>query len=94
MSIPHSISGKAFDRFGTHTINASEGQSLIEQIEKLDDDIEKLKEYKELHVGTFSNCHFKPAILTDDVRSFALSILSKRRQELAEKFNARFGEKQ
>ncbi len=93
MSIPHSINGKAYDRYGVHTIEASEGRAMIEQINFIDADLKKLDELKELHVGTFDSGSFKPPIETDDVRSFCRSFLAKRRAELAEKFNRRFAER-
>ena len=90
MSIPHSIRGKAYDRFGIHTIEASEGRALIEQINQIDADLKKLDDLTELHVGTFNSGHFKPPIETDDVRRFCKQFLSRKRRELTEKFNARF----
>lgn len=93
MSIPHSINGKAFDRFGVHTIEASEGRALIEQINAIDDDLKKLDEFKDLHVGTFDSGNFKPPIGTEDVRQFIRVCLHKKRCDLADKFNARFKER-
>lgn len=93
MSIPHSINGQAYDRFGVHTIEATEGRKLIEQINFIDADLKKLDELKELHVGTFDSGNFKPPIGTEDVRQFCRGFLHKLRCELADKFNARFRER-
>lgn len=93
MSIPHSINGKAYDRFGVHAIEASEGRELIEQINAIDADLKKVDEVTELHVGTFNSGHFKPPIGTEDVRQFIRGFLHKKRCELADKFNARFKER-
>ena len=93
MSIPHSINGKAYDRFGVHTIQAAEGRAIMDQINQIDADLSKLKELTELHVGTFNSGHFKPPIETEEVRHFIVCNLSKKRDELVAKFNAKFGER-
>lgn len=90
MSIPHSINSESFERYGIHSIESYEGRQLIEQIERIDSDLKKLEELKELHVGTFESGHFKPPIETDDIRQFIYAFLNKRRRELVSQFNARF----
>jgi hypothetical protein len=93
MSIPHSVNGKAYDRFGIHMIEAEEGRALISSINEIDNDLKKLDGFDELHVGTFNSVPFKPPIGTEDVRAFCRQFLSNRRLELVAKFNARFAER-
>jgi len=69
-----------------------EAERIVSRLSAIQQTLDKLNGYTELHVGSENNCGFRPQIRVDEIRRFVQDTYDKERKELERLLNILYPE--